>query len=389
MFEFCIICVTIELYLPGGFFNMGFYSINTNELQKNGLLSISNPDSISSPYNFLSKDQTNYFTSKVPFSLQFTTYFSNSENPFRTTMLAPNFSMNTILSREEFHNLVLPHCLHQHDTYELIYVLDGVLYQRIENSRHMYIENSSCFINRNVRHQEEYVTDFRTVNLSLSRDYLFHLLEENKNYCFEEERTYGWTELSHFFAAEYSKEVNQPQKKYIDFIPNEITRNKKAEIFEIFDEITHLILNPTIGTSLMIKALIYKIMFYLNEPKYFHTIPITLGTPTESQIFALVTKLMEQTNGRISRSELSEKLNYSGNYINRIVQKYSGMNIYKYGTSITLQRASQYLCNTDKTISEIIDELGFSDRTHFYKLFKDEYHVTPRKYRLMHTAHDE
>lgn len=368
---------------------MGFYSINTTTFHKTGNLTSNDFDDFESPYNFLNKYQNQYFKSNVPFSLLFTSYFKDSENPFRSIMLSPNFSMNTSLTKEEFENFVLPRGLHQHDTYELIYVLDGVLYQRIENSRHMYIENSGCIINRNVRHAEEYVTDFRSVNLSLSKEFLLNLLEEHKNYCFKEELAYEWTDLSHFLADEYSPDSTQAQKKYIDFIPNEVILNAKAIIYEIFNEITHLILNPTVGTTLMIKALIFKILYFLNEPINYHTVPISLGTPVESQVFAEVTNLMELTNGRITRSELSEKLNYSGNYINRIVQKYSGMSIFKYGTSITLQRAANYLCSTNKSITEIIEELGFTDRTHFYKLFKEEYHATPREYRLAHISRND
>lgn len=367
---------------------MGFYSINTNDFHKSGYLELNEFDDLRSPYSFLDSHHTQYFQSNVPFSLLFTTYNQDAENPFRTMMLSPNFSMNTSLSQSEFEKLVLSRGLHQHDTYELIFVLDGVLYQRLENTRHKYIENSSCIINRNVRHAEEYVTDFRAVNLSLSRDFLLNLLEEHQNYYFKEELSYEWTDLSHFFADEFQTEQTQSQKKYIDFIPREENQQTKSDLYKLFNEITHLILNPTPGTSLMIKAIIFRIMYYLNEPLYYHTVPISLGTPTESRLFAEVTNLMEQTNGRISRNELSEKLNYSGNYINRIVQKYSGMSIFNYGTSIALQHAATDLKNTNKSISEIIEELGFSDRTHFYKLFKNEYHVTPREYRIQHLTLD-
>lgn len=91
---------------------------------------------------------------------------------------------------------------------------------------------------------------------------------------------------------------------------------------------------------------------------------------------------MEETNGRINRSSLSAKLNYSGNYINHVIQKYTGLSTFEYGVSFTMQKAAWELTNTTKTISNIIQELGFSDRTHFYKQFEKEFGTTPRNYRI-------
>ena len=78
---------------------------------------------------------------------------------------------------------------------------------------------------------------------------------------------------------------------------------------------------------------------------------------------------MEITSGRITRAELADQLHYSGNYINQIVNKFTGMSIFEYGTSIVMQKTEYYLASTDQTISQIIELLGYSDRTHFYKLF--------------------
>lgn len=156
----------------------------------------------------------------------------------------------------------------------------------------------------------------------------------------------------------------------------------KQYIYALPDEITNLTLNPTLGATLMIKALIYRIFYYLYNPSYYHTDSINLGTPAESALFARITHSMEKANGRISRSELANQLNYSGNYINRIVQKYSGMNTFEYGLSFSMQRTAWLLSNANQTVSEIIEHLGFSDRTHFYKLFNKEFGLTPRNYRI-------
>lgn len=361
---------------------MSYYSINTPTMKKNGTANIHSFESINSPYNFLENNQTTLYRSNVPFSLLFTRFCKDEENPFRIILLSPDFSLNTTLSLAEFNEVVKARGLHQHDTYELMYILSGNLTQKIEATRHRYIENSCCLINRSVRHAEEYETDFHSVNLSLSRDFFVELIEEGEHNYFQNEKKIIVTDLTKFIDNEFHNSGTSG-KKYIDFTPRDMNSNIYRNIYTIFDQITNLILNPIPGTSLAIKALIYRILYYLNSKDYYDTNPIQVGSPSESILFAKITELMENTYGRISRNELSAQLSYSGNYINRTVQKYTGMSIFQYGTSIAMQQAAHMLLNTDLTVSEIIEHLRFMDRTHFYNLFKNEYGMTPRQYRLL------
>jgi AraC-like DNA-binding protein len=119
----------------------------------------------------------------------------------------------------------------------------------------------------------------------------------------------------------------------------------------------------------------------LNNKNCYKTEPIQIGTASEDELFGRISHLMEITSGRITRAELADQLHYSGNYINQIVNKFTGMSIFEYGTSIVMQKTEYYLASTDQTISQIIELLGYSDRTHFYKLFEKEFGMTPREYR--------
>lgn len=359
---------------------MSYYSISTPDIKRSGIANVSAHQAVDSPYNFLDSDTVHFFQSHVPFSLLFTRYVMEDENPFRLVMLSPDFSINTTLSRKEFETVVRNRALHQHDTYELMYILSGELFQRIENTRHKYVEKSCCLMNRSVRHAEEYDTNFHSVNLSLSRDFLLTLLEEGEQSYFRIEKNHPPTDLMQFLQKEYQKDGTS-EKKYIDFNPKPSVATIEKNVYYLFDWMTTLILNPGAGTSLMIRSLVYSIFNYLNNKSYYDTTPMQLGTPTESRLFSQITELMEQTDGRISRTQLSEQLNYSGNYLNRIVKKYSGMSIFEYGNSFTMQKAAHLLTQSEKTISDIAIELGFSDRTHFYKLFQKEFGMTPRAYR--------
>lgn len=98
-------------------------------------------------------------------------------------------------------------------------------------------------------------------------------------------------------------------------------------------------------------------------------------------LFSRIGHLMEDTDGHMSRSDLEKALCYSGNYMNTIVNKYTEMCFYDYGLTFTMKKAAHLLAETDLTISAIETRLGLTNRTHFYKLFRERYGVTPGEYR--------
>ena len=46
-----------------------------------------------------------------------------------------------------------------------------------------------------------------------------------------------------------------------------------------------------------------------------------------------------------------------------------------------MKEASIRLLDTDQTIADISRDLGFTNQTHFYKVFKEKYKMTPMQYR--------
>ena len=64
-----------------------------------------------------------------------------------------------------------------------------------------------------------------------------------------------------------------------------------------------------------------------------------------------------------------------------IVKKYSGKTLLEYGQDIYLEEARRLLLDTDMSISDIITELGFSNRSHFYRVFRRAFGETPLDYR--------
>lgn len=339
---------------------------------------------IPTPVNFLSSEQTNSHNTNTPFSLMMTVLDPQAQFPFRLYMILPGFYMYSELSASEYTQQVLDRPFHRHNTYELVYVREGEFYQQIESQRHKYSARSCCLLNRNVRHREEYTTPFSIVNLSLSADFLKNLLDGERNHFFSDEPLlHKQEELAQFFSSEFLGSGSQ-RKSYIDFIPQPHVLNGRDRVHDLLDQLTQIIISPAPGSSYMLQGLICQILYQLSDSRNYTTTPTNLGTETESRLFAQITQRMEDCSGRISREALARELSYSGNYLNRIVNKYTGMNLFQYGTSIAMQRAAWLLIHTDMPITQIVAELGFTDRTHFYQLFRKQFEETPKQFRSRH-----
>lgn len=328
-----------------------------------------------------------FYRLKPPFQLYFLTFHpEDSEHFYSTTIISPDFSLYFSQSREE----VLPYLttsMHHHDYYELLFVLEGELYQNIENKRHLYTTGSCCLLNKKVQHTEEYSTDFRVVFLLLS-DSFIHELHRNLSFnYFKIEKEHSSTFLEEFLAAALYESGNDT-KNYIDFIPVQDNPWIIKNVHNIFELITMESLSPGIGSSSVIMELFCKFFRFLNSAENYMTTPMQIGTDAENRIYDMITDAMVQTDGRISRQELASLLHYSGVYLNNIVKKYTGLTIYNYGMTFCMKKTAELLASSDLSVSEIAASMGFSNRTHFYKIFQETYHMSPYEYRKKHTQHN-
>lgn len=83
----------------------------------------------------------------------------------------------------------------------------------------------------------------------------------------------------------------------------------------------------------------------------------------------------------IRTSSISAKLHISEYYLCHEFKKCIGSTVSEYIVSKRLAEAKNMLCETDRSISEIATELGFSSFSYFCKIFKEKNGMTPGELR--------
>ncbi|WMT41323.1 AraC family transcriptional regulator [Paenibacillus sp. D2_2] len=261
---------------------------------------------------------------------------------------------------------------HKHDYFELMYVLEGEVEQRIEGGHYLYKKGHASLLNRNTRHLEIFGQNYLLIFLCFSKDFIRRLIDVNA-------KGNMVSEVYQFFAQNLEDQA-QYQKDYLNFAPV-ISEKEQSETAEVLKSIVQELLNKQIGYTYVVQGLLNRFLWYLQNTEYHSVSHIKLDSPAEGVLFEKITRYMEQQEGRVTRAELAEYLSYNGDYINRIIKKHTCMNISEYNQMICLKKAEQMLIDTNLSITSIISSLGFENRTHFYKLFSNKHGMTPLEYR--------
>lgn len=88
----------------------------------------------------------------------------------------------------------------------------------------------------------------------------------------------------------------------------------------------------------------------------------------------------------ISIKDISEHLNLNQNYISQLFKKETGSTYIKYLTQLRIEKAKELLHQTELSLSDICDQIGYNDYFYFLKTFKKYEGMSPSKYRTQLTS---
>lgn len=87
------------------------------------------------------------------------------------------------------------------------------------------------------------------------------------------------------------------------------------------------------------------------------------------------------SDNTLSANSIADEMGITTKYLNVIFKKSTGVSLSNYINNYRLEKASDLLINTKKSIDRIISEVGWGSEKYFYTLFKKKYNVTPSSYR--------
>ncbi len=154
---------------------------------------------------------------------------------------------------------------------------------------------------------------------------------------------------SHLFEV-----LNLEKFEYIEHLIRNLTHNSSIDI-SIADRILFLYISSLRNQNNMIDNNLYidKFIQRLNKPEYLD----------------------------MSIEELCADFPYSHSMLLQYFKKHTNMTIVEYRSMIKLKMACQMLQETDLKIIDIAASLHYNSLSHFLRVFKSAYNMTPSQYR--------
>lgn len=102
----------------------------------------------------------------------------------------------------------------------------------------------------------------------------------------------------------------------------------------------------------------------------------------EQELLLTVLQYIEEHYRDGELSSLAEELGYDLYWISRLIKRLTGKNYKDLLQEKRLNQASYLLLNTSLSVTDIGLNVGYHNFSYFYKIFKEKYGMSPRRYRL-------
>lgn len=269
------------------------------------------------------------------------------------------------------HPRYMPVFEHTHDFFELQFLLSGQLKQSIGGFNITLNPGDICFISPTACHTPE-VSDPDTliVNILLRSK----TLRTTFSNCLIED-----DEIASFFMRILSGQTYHPYLLW--------HTNKDLRIFNLILDMLDSQKNPDKYTDRLLHTMVEQLFIYLLRD---HSDDFTTGTfqkKNDENIISIL-KYAQANYATITLASLAEHFNYNEAYLSRTLKSYLGCSFSKYFIDVRLKKAVQLLTATHAPITDILLQVGYTDKTHFYRSFQKKYGMTPNQYRNSHTKNN-
>ena len=261
------------------------------------------------------------------------------------------------------------HSEHTHDFLEITYINQGSGYHWFNGVKIEVQKGDLFFINFNVKHYFEPITDdFKWMNCVFLPEVIDPSLIHSEN----AEDVLKLSLFSYIFPTENIK------------LPDLQFHDSSNEFEYIFEEMLKEYDRCQTGYQNVLKHYLFILLirmfrtYSLLKKKDYQ---IKQGNET---IEMVIDYLMKNKLNDINLENVARKAFLSPTYFSTLFKQKTGQSLMQFLHRLRIQKACEYLQNTDTPIMSIMFELGYKDTKFFYELFKRYVKITPGEYRKQH-----
>lgn len=172
---------------------------------------------------------------------------------------------------------------------------------------------------------------------------------------------------------------------YIDIGNNRVVEDQTGNLKLMFDQIIDEIRSDQKQSMRMAQSLLIQLLITVLR-NYASTFEQNKSSATilHPAIKRTLELLHSEVSTRHSVDELAAAVHLSRSHLNRLFKSNLGISIGSYIRALYIDRAKYYLRETNDSITEIADRMGFDSIHHFSMFFKNFTKVSPAEFRKRH-----
>lgn len=254
---------------------------------------------------------------------------------------------------------------HKHDYIELIYVYSGEIRQKINGNEVNIKAGEICILDLNAMHSIEPAGENDiAINILMTESFFNSMfmssLSENNI-------------MSKFIIRSiYHK------KKHSEYLLFPSSNNEFIQI--IMKRLLCECFDKKVAFATAVNA--YIILLFTEFLRDYENI---MGDSKVKDLnIAIITEIKNYLYENYKMADLkttSEYFHFNADYLSKLIKSLTGDNFTSLLQYIKLKETCTLLKNSEYTIEEVMNRVGYNNMSYFYKLFKKNFHLTPVEYR--------
>ncbi|MDR2976983.1 MAG: AraC family transcriptional regulator [Streptococcaceae bacterium] len=263
------------------------------------------------------------------------------------------------------HNRFADYPEHQHEFLEFNYMLDGSCTQIINGESFGLTKGNLILLDKQTQHEIKALSE---------NDILINIIFPT------EKLDTGWL-----------SELSTRNNMIFNFLLQDLSKNSSGEFLffegeknENVQQILEQMINNYFTNSIFSNEILHFFIPILimeligNTPYHF-----SKETPNHkiNTLMIKCLKLIEEESKTLTLTELADRLYYNKTYLSNLMKKKTGYTFTSLINKEKMKKALFLLESTMFSIQEVAQETGISNINYFYKIFEEQYKMTPGEFR--------
>lgn len=255
--------------------------------------------------------------------------------------------------------------LHWHNCLEILFVLKGRFFVQIESETYELCEREIEIVNADEPHRV----------YSEDEDNLILVFKIHLDFF---EKYYNDVKNIYFYTNSSDEGIQEEEKYQVlrEFLA--ILACEAIEQEEDYDE--------------EIEEQLVKLLFHLLNNFHYLTYDEELAMENQVQFqrYHRISKYIHDNYmNKVSLQDIASREFLSSYYLSHEIKNMAGTNFMDFLNTTRVNESIKFLLDSDKTISDISEEVGFSHSRYYNKYFKQVYKITPLQYRKKYYLPEE